>query len=312
MAEQVIDQVKTTRILSLSGGGVKGMAELAILCEIEERTGKSISELFPVITGTSVGGLIAGLLTIPKEPGSKEPKYSAKEAMQIFKDAAPYIFPSNWYDGIKQVIKHKYSQKPIKKLLEEHLDGLRLDDTTSRLIIPVTDLNSKDKGTKLFDSDDSYSPHIKVQDVLLATTAAPTYFKAVSNREQVSGYSNPNDVTYAYADGGLGANRPAYEALRLLKTGKSREEQTKLLDSTMIMLFGLWCRIRRILSQDYNFSICSLVSPVDWTIRSIDAPACFKFLATACIASAFPLASPLASPICIPSAFPSAFPLASA
>lgn len=54
--------VKSNRILSLSGGGVKGIAELVVLTEIEERTGKSITELFPIITGTSVGGLIAGLL----------------------------------------------------------------------------------------------------------------------------------------------------------------------------------------------------------------------------------------------------------
>lgn len=73
------------RILSLSGGGVKGIADLVVLAEIEERTGKSISELFPIITGTSVGGLVAGLFTIPKEYGSKEPKYSAKEALEILK-----------------------------------------------------------------------------------------------------------------------------------------------------------------------------------------------------------------------------------
>lgn len=263
MEEKQIDQIKTNRILSLSGGGVKGMAELLVLCEIEERTGKSISELFPVITGTSVGGLIAGLLTIPKEPGSKEPKYSAREAMQIFKSAAPDIFPSNWYDGIKQVIKHKYSQKPIKKLLEEHLDGLRLDDTTSRLIIPVTDLNSKDNGTKLFDSHNSYSAHIKVQDVLLATTAAPTYFKAVSNREQVSGYSNPDEVTYAYADGGLGANRPAYEALRLMKVGKSREEQVKLLDSTMIVALNF----ENDIGAKYSIPHSSMDGLVGWLVK---------------------------------------------
>ncbi|WP_218460141.1 patatin-like phospholipase family protein, partial [Rickettsia sp. TH2014] len=52
------ESIKSNRILSLSGGGVKGIAELVVLAEIEERTGKSISELFPIIVGTSVGGLI--------------------------------------------------------------------------------------------------------------------------------------------------------------------------------------------------------------------------------------------------------------
>ncbi|BBJ32432.1 patatin (plasmid) [Rickettsia asiatica] len=229
------ESIKSNRILSLSGGGVKGIAELVVLAEIEERTGKSISELFPIITGTSVGGLIGALLTIPKEPGSNIPKYSAKEALDIFIDAAPKIFDHYWYDGIKQIFTHKHSQGPLKEILEQHLAGLRLDDTTSRLIIPVTDLASLDKGGKIFDSHDSYSPHIRVQDVLLATTAAPTYFKPVTNKEYIKGYENQEDALYAYADGGLGSNRPAYEALKILKSGHSREESAKILDDTMVL-----------------------------------------------------------------------------
>jgi predicted acylesterase/phospholipase RssA len=227
--------VKSNRILSLSGGGVKGIAELVVLAEIEERTGKSITELFPIITGTSVGGLIGALLTIPKELGSSEPKYSAKQALEIFKEAAPKIFEHHWYDGIKQIFTHKHSQEPLQAILEQHLVELRLDDTTSRLIIPVTDLTSKDKEVKIFDSQDDYSPHIRVKDVLLATTAAPTYFKPVTNKEHIAGYENQEAALYAYADGGLGANRPAYEALKVLKNGHSREENARVLDDTMVL-----------------------------------------------------------------------------
>lgn len=229
------ESIKGNRILSLSGGGVKGIAELVVLSEIEERTGKSISELFAIITGTSVGGLIGALLTIPKEPGSNIAKYSAKDALKIFTDAAPKIFEHHWYDGIKQIFTHKHSQGPLKEILDHHLSELRLDDTTSRLIIPVTDLASKDNEVKIFDSHDSYSPHIRVQDVLLATTAAPTYFKPVTNKEHIKGYENQEDALYAYADGGLGANRPAYEALKILKNGYSREENAKILDDTMVL-----------------------------------------------------------------------------
>jgi patatin-like phospholipase/acyl hydrolase len=229
------ESIKSNRILSLSGGGVKGIAELVVLAEIEERTGKSISELFPIITGTSVGGLIGALLTIPKEQSSNIAKYSAKDALKIFTDAAPKIFEHHWYDGIKQIFTHKHSQGPLQEILEQHLAELRLDDTTSRLIIPVTDLASSDKEVKIFDSQDDYSPHIRVQDVLLATTAAPTYFKPVTNKEHIKGYGNQEDVLYAYADGGLGANRPAYEALKILKSGHSREENAKILDDTMVL-----------------------------------------------------------------------------
>lgn len=214
------------RILSLSGGGVKGIAELVVLAEIEERTGKSISELFPIITGTSVGGLVAGLLTIPKEQGSKEPKYSAKEALEIFKNAAPKIFEKRWYRGIKQVFQHKYSSKALQDVLEKELGNNRLSNSTSRLIIPVTDLESDGREVKLFDSRDSYSSHIKTKDVLLATTAAPTYFKAVSNREDIKNYTqiNKKDISYNYVDGGLAANRPMYEVLKRLKQERKGSE----------------------------------------------------------------------------------------
>lgn len=232
------DIVKSNRILSLSGGGVKGIAELVVLAEIEERTGKSITELFPIITGTSVGGLIAGLLTIPKESGSSIAKYSAKEALEIFKEAAPQIFPDELLSGVKQVFTHKYSQKPLEKILDEHLGGMRLSDATSRLMIPVTNLNTDEREVEVFDSHNLFgtSGHSdpSLKDVLLATTAAPTYFKAVTNASAIAGTSTPQEALYAYADGGLGANRPAYEALKILKGNNNREQQKEILDKTMV------------------------------------------------------------------------------
>lgn len=230
--------VKSNRILSLSGGGVKGIAELVVLTEIEERTGKSITELFPIITGTSVGGLIAGLLTIPKEPGSREAKYSAKEALEIFKEAAPKIFPDEFLSGVKQVFTHKYSQRPLEAILDEHLGDMRLSSATSRLMIPVTNLNTDEREVEVFDSHnlfgDSGHSDPSLKDVLLATTAAPTYFKAVTNASVIEGTSIPKEALYAYADGGLGANRPAYEALKILKGNNSRKQQKEILDKTMV------------------------------------------------------------------------------
>lgn len=241
------DFVKTNRVLSLSGGGVKGIAELVVLTEIEERTGKSISELFPIIAGTSVGGLIAALLTIPKEESSKEAKYSAKEALEIFTNSASEIFPNVFLGSLKQLFTHKYSQASLKKILDEYLENNRLSDTTSRLIIPVADLTAKEKEAIIFDSDDNYSSHVKVKDIILATTAAPTFFKPVTNREYTKSHQE-GDI-YAYADGGLGANRPAYEVLKTLKKGHTRTEQAEILDHTMI------CSINFNNDMDLNTSI---------------------------------------------------------
>jgi len=237
MAE-VLDNIKTNRVLALSGGGIKGVAELMVLIEIEERTGKSISELFPIISGTSVGGLIAALLTIPKESGSKEAKYSAKEAFEIFKESSSDIFPDVFLGSVKQIFSHKYSQKPLEELLEKYLGDNRMDSPTSRLVIPLNDLTTNGSELEIFDSLNSYSPHVRVKDVLLATTAAPTYFKPIMDKAAVQGHNYASGTPYAYADGGLDANRPAKEVLKLLKKDHTRIEQQEILDNTMVCAFN--------------------------------------------------------------------------
>lgn len=50
---------KGNRILSLDGGGIRGLIQIDILLEIERLTGKKITELFDWIIGTSTGGIVA-------------------------------------------------------------------------------------------------------------------------------------------------------------------------------------------------------------------------------------------------------------
>ena len=48
-----------SRILFLDGGGIKGLVQLEVLMQLEEKTGRKITELFDWIVGTSTGGVIA-------------------------------------------------------------------------------------------------------------------------------------------------------------------------------------------------------------------------------------------------------------
>ncbi|WP_341748072.1 patatin-like phospholipase family protein [Candidatus Tisiphia endosymbiont of Dascillus cervinus] len=229
-----IDKIKENRILSISGGGIKGIAELVVLAAIEEMTGKSISELFSVITGTSVGGLIATLLTIPKEKGSTEPLFSAKQALELFENTAADIFPQKWYFNgpIGNIFSHKYSQKPLKAMLEKYLGNSTLDEAITRVIIPVFDVSGKNDPNKVFDSH-THNDVLK-KEVVLATTAAPTYFKVVVNKEGVGGFGYDAGVPYALVDGGLSANIPAGSAIGVLKEGMTLEEQVEMLKHTML------------------------------------------------------------------------------
>ena len=78
------------RILSLDGGGIRGIIPAMLLAELEQRSGRPISGLFDLIAGTSTGGLIALALTCPGADGT--PRYAARELVGIYEREGPVIF----------------------------------------------------------------------------------------------------------------------------------------------------------------------------------------------------------------------------
>jgi len=66
-------------VLSIDGGGIKGIVPAIILAKIEEETGKPICKLFDFIAGTSTGGILALGLTKASKQDSTEPEFAAKD-----------------------------------------------------------------------------------------------------------------------------------------------------------------------------------------------------------------------------------------
>ena len=73
-------------VLSIDGGGVKGLIPALLLHELEQRTGYKTHELFDVIGGTSTGGLIAFGLGLKELPMS--------EIIALYTTRADEIFPT--------------------------------------------------------------------------------------------------------------------------------------------------------------------------------------------------------------------------
>lgn len=78
---------KGLRILSMDGGGMKGLATVQILKQIEKRTGKRIHELFDLICGTSTGGMLAIALGIKL--------MSLDQCEEIYKNLGEYDASTN-------------------------------------------------------------------------------------------------------------------------------------------------------------------------------------------------------------------------
>ena len=179
------------KILSIDGGGIKGIFAASFLTEIEEKNQIRICDYFDLIAGTSTGGIIAAGLAcgIP-----------AKKILQIYIDKGMDIFPKQRRFA---VFRTKYDSKVLENELSDVFKDKCIKTCLTRLLIPA--FNISENKTRVFKTphtpDLYYDKNLKLVDCILATTAAPLYFKPHSMDGGV------------FIDGGVGANNPALIAL---------------------------------------------------------------------------------------------------
>lgn len=184
------------KILSIDGGGIKGLYSAKILEHLEQRFKCSISDHFDLICGTSTGGLIALALSI---------KVPAREISEFYEKYGKEIFPhrSKFWGLIRQTLwKGKYSDRPLRAALEKIFGEQTIADSKNLLCIPsytITDARpwifKYDHKEGKLDRDNK----AKCVDVALATSAAPTYFPLA----EISYYDYKQ-----FIDGGVWANNP--------------------------------------------------------------------------------------------------------
>lgn len=208
-------------LLSLDGGGARGLMQLHTLAELERRTGKSIPEMFDGISGTSIGGMIACLLTMPDPENPTRPKYSARALLTIFQENLGRLFVSKW-QSFGGLLRTRYKTSSIKEVL----DDLLKDNTFKNRLLPVVlvthDLNlNEERLISTTDEEDFLTRH-----VAMATGAAPTYFKP----QHVFPINIPNSRGYVLSDGGTCMNNPTLPGLALMHAHYGvRGEDVKIL-----------------------------------------------------------------------------------
>ncbi|WP_391159181.1 patatin-like phospholipase family protein [Wolbachia endosymbiont of Liriomyza huidobrensis] len=181
-------------ILSVDGGGIRGIIPAIILAEIEQRTRKTIAEIFDLMEGTSTGGIVvAGLCKKDK------PQYSANDLVEFYREYGPYIFKSSFFR--RSILSWfncaQYPHKNIESVLDKYFGEDILKNTLSNVLITSYDIQNNCP----FFFKSWKEGNIKLKDALRAATAAPTYFAPK--------YLKVNQKEMVLVDGGVFANNPA-------------------------------------------------------------------------------------------------------
>ncbi|CAM4083843.1 CBASS cGAMP-activated phospholipase [Gillisia hiemivivida] len=246
--------VKKFKILSIDGGGIRGVYPARFLSELEADLGGHLADHFDLICGTSTGGILALALAL---------KIPAKEAQNLYVENRKSIFSKPLiFNGRFGVRRAKYSNNNLENLVREKFSESfngktpLINDLKTRVCITGYDLiNAKPKVFKTPHKESYHiDKHIPAYQIAMATAAAPTYFDPYSNN-----YENDKGEKREFfmrIDGGVFANNPSliglteahcalgvnYEDIELYSIGTGyttyNETRSKILFGTFNKAFG--------------------------------------------------------------------------
>lgn len=245
-------------ILTVDGGGIKGVIPAYILNQLESDIGKSCYQLFDIMGGTSTGGIITAALTTPPPGSTNGMPLTAGEVLGIYQnDGASIFVPQGW--EIDDVLYAEYYASNDGVGIEPYLQGKvglttlsaaksnmqNINGRTSHVFMTSYTINSNggtisnpvegvDYGPYLFNWYDAAlntSDDYCVWEAARSTSAAPTYFPVADVGGGVSPNSSANQRWGV--DGGVMSNDPAVWAIsEAIRTGLA----TALSDIVMISL----------------------------------------------------------------------------
>lgn len=211
------------QILSLDGGGLKGLFTACFLAEWEQHVGHRAVQSFDLVAGTSTGGIIALALGAG---------YSATQIVEFYVKYGPAIFPKEAFEAVglmHQACGSRYDPAPLEDVLDKYFGSKLLGESTVRLLIPAY---HAERGIYIFKT--AHHPRLLVDCkermavVARATSAAPTYLPPLEIEPGLR-----------LLDGGTWANNPVQlavnEALGYLDMPQDRVAAVRIGTTTEVL-----------------------------------------------------------------------------
>lgn len=204
---------KYTRILSIDGGGIRGIiaAQVGVRLEekLQQKSGNSnarIADYFDLIAGTSAGGILTCLYLCPDAENPDRPRWSAQDAVNFSIESGRDVFKSSLWQKLKSfdgLIDEKYPSTRLEAFFIENFQDCKLSELLKPCLISSYDIERRK--AHFFNQIDAVGhpeENYFIRDIARATSAAPSYFEVPKIRSLTN-------ESYALIDGGVFANNPA-------------------------------------------------------------------------------------------------------
>ncbi|XP_026462387.1 calcium-independent phospholipase A2-gamma-like [Ctenocephalides felis] len=206
------------RILSIDGGGVRGVLVIEMLKKLEQLTGKRVFEMFDYIAGVSTGAILGFSLV-------SQPNRTLDETSQLYKELSSKMFsassPLSVLSGTSRLVwSHAYyDTSKWEEFLKEYLGDISMIKTSRipgcpKLSAISCIANASDTAAFVFrnytlpwriHSVYCGTHSAKVWEAVRASSAAPTYFEEFKLGD------------YLHQDGGIMFNNPTAVAIHEAK-----------------------------------------------------------------------------------------------
>jgi len=240
------------KILSIDGGGIRGIIPALLLAEIERRTQKPIFTLFDLITGTSSGGILALGLTKPRLKSDASDtlpvaEYTAENLLQLFLEYGVEVFYEPLFQRLLGplddiFLQPKYPSESKEEILRQYFGTALLENNLKEVFVTSYDI---EKRIPIFFTNKLEKEQIESKNfgklcggysllnAALATSATPTYF---APHRVVDPHNS--GIIYTLIDGGVFANNPAHLAILEAQISSKRKAE-KVLNPEDILVVSL-------------------------------------------------------------------------
>ncbi|MDD2492119.1 MAG: patatin-like phospholipase family protein [Bacteroidales bacterium] len=212
------------KILTIDGGGIRGVIPAAILANLEERLRNSsgnrelrLADCFDLLSGTSTGGILSILYLSPK-------RYSGAQILEFYRELGPKLFHKSFSYKLASgfgLFSSRYKEDALYDFAKRILGDATISEVAKDCLITSYEMTSRK--ALLFTKSDTRKygsmADYKLCDIVRATSAAPTYFPPArvyprsSELLKADGVSEDNIPFRNLVDGGIYANNPSMCAL---------------------------------------------------------------------------------------------------